>query len=54
MSGTDLTKKGEERGRVKEQGRAQVCQKREVVEQRFKEVGEETSARQKQKGSAKQ
>lgn len=40
MSGKDLTAR-EEKGRVKEQGRAGVCQKGEVVEERFKEVGEE-------------
>lgn len=39
---------------MEEQGRAEVCQKREVVEERFKEVGEETSAPQKQKSRVKQ
>lgn len=36
MSGKDSTK-GEDRGRVKEQGRAEVCPKKEVVGRRFKE-----------------
>lgn len=36
MSGKDLTK-GEDMGRVKEQGRAEVWQRKEAVEERFEE-----------------